>query len=74
MLQLSAREQQTCVAMQTLADYQRTIAVLVEIIRQDSIVAEKLQEGAAKRNVEISIDEINAVIERHQLKKKRSKS
>jgi len=76
MLQLSAREQQTCAAMQTLAlpDYQRTIAVLVEIIRQDSIVAEKLQEGAAKRNVEISIDEIKAVIEHHQLKKKRSKS
>ena len=76
MLQLSAREQQTSVAIQTMAlpDYQRTIAVLVEIIRQDSIVAEKLQKGAAKRNVEISIAGIQAVIEHYQLKKKRNKS
>ena len=74
--QLSAREQQTPAAMETLAlpDYQRTIAVLVEIIRQDSIVAEKLQKEAAKRNIEISIAEIEAVIEHHQLKKKRNKS
>jgi len=76
MLQLSAREQQTSVAIQTMAlpDYQRTIAVLVEIIRQDSIVAEKLQKGAAKRNVEITISEIQAVIDHYQLKKKRNKS
>jgi len=76
MLQLSAREQQTSVAIQTMAlpDYQRTIAVLVEIIRQDSIVAEKLHKGAAKRNVEISIAGIQAVIEHYQLKKKRNKS
>jgi len=76
MLQLSAREQQTSVAVQTLSlpDYQRTIAVLVEIILQDSIVAEKLQKGAAKRNVKITTDEIQAVIEHYQLKKKRSKS
>jgi len=76
MLQLSAREQQTSVAIQTMAlpDYQRTIAILVEIIRQDSIVAEKLHKGAAKRNVEISIAGIQAVIEHYQLKKKRNKS
>lgn len=74
--QLSAREQQAPVAMETLAlpDYQRTIAVLVEIIVQDSIVAEKLQKGIARRNFEISIAEIEAVIEHYQLKKKRNKS
>lgn len=74
--QLSAREQQTPAAMETLAlpDYQRTIAVLVEIIWQDSIVAEKLQKGIAKRNFELSIAEIEAVMEHYQLKKKRNKS
>jgi len=74
--QLSAREQQTPAAMETLAlpDYQRTIAVLVEIILQDSIVAEKLQKGIAQRNFEISIAGIEAVIEHYQLKKKRNKS
>jgi hypothetical protein len=74
--QLSAREQQTPAGMGTLTlpDYQTTIAVLVEIIKQDSIDAEKLQKGAAKRNFKISIAEISAVIEHYQLKKKRSKS
>jgi hypothetical protein len=74
--QLLAREQQTTAAMATLAlpDYQRTIAVLVEIILQDSIVAEKLQKGIAQRNFVISIAEIEAVIEHYQLKKKRNKS
>ncbi|MBC8485034.1 MAG: hypothetical protein ISS17_09355 [Bacteroidales bacterium] len=76
MLQLSAREQQSSSTVQTLAlpDYQRTIAVLVEIILQDSIVAEKLQQGVVKRNVEISIAGIQSVIEHYQLKKKRNKS
>lgn len=76
MLQLSAREQQSSGTVQTLAlpDYQRTIAVLVEIILQDSIVAEKLQQGVVKRNVEISIAGIQSVIEHYQLKKKRNKS
>jgi hypothetical protein len=62
--QLSAREQQTPAAMETLAlpDYQRTIAVLVEIILQDSVVAEKLQKGIAQRNFQISIAEIEAVV------------
>lgn len=74
--QLSAREQQTRSAMATLAlpDYQRTIAVLVEIILQDSIAVEKLQKGIAQRNFEISTAEIEAVIEHYQLKKKRNKS
>lgn len=76
MLQLSAREQQSSSTVQTLAlpDYQRTIAVLAEIILQDSIVAEKLQQGVVKRNVEISIAGIQSVIEHYQLKKKRNKS
>ena len=74
--QLSAREQQTRSAVATLAlpDYQRTIAVLVEIILQDSIAVEKLQKGIARRNFEISTAEIEAVIEHYQLKKKRNKS
>jgi len=74
--QLSAREQQTRSAVATLAlpDYQRTIAVLVEIILQDSIAVEKLQKGIAQRNFEISTAEIEAVIEHYQLKKKRNKS
>lgn len=74
--QLSAREQQLPAAIETLAlpDYQRIIAVLVEIILQDSVVAEKLQKGIAQRNFQISIAEIEAVIEHYQLKKKRSKS
>jgi len=74
--QLSAREQQMPAAIETLAlpDYQRLIAVLVEIILQDSVVAEKLQKGIAQRNFQISIAEIKAVIEHYQLKKKRNKS
>ena len=74
--QLSAREQQTRSAVATLAlpDYQRTIAVLVEIILQDSIAVEKLQKGTAQRNLEISTADIEAVIEHYQLKKKRNKS
>lgn len=74
--QLSAREQQTPAAMETLAlpDYQRIIAVLVEIILQDSVVAEKLQKGILQRNFKISLTEIDAVIEHYQLKKKRNKS
>ena len=74
--QLLAREQQTPAAVTSLAlpDYQRTIAVLVEIILQDSIVAEKLQKGIAQRNFKISTAGIEAVIEHYQLKKKRNKS
>lgn len=74
--QLSAREQQTPSTMETLAlpDYQRTIAVLVEIILQNSVVAEKLQKGIAQRNFQVSIAEIEAVIEHYRLKKKKNKS
>jgi len=74
--QLSARERQTRPVVATLAlpDYQRTIAVLVEIILQDSIIAEKLQKGAAQRGFEISTAEIEAVTEHYQLKKKRNRS
>jgi hypothetical protein len=74
--QLSEREKQMRPAAATLAlpDYQRTIAVLVEIILQDSISVEKLQKGIAQRNFEISTAEIEAVIEHYQLKKKRNKS
>ena len=74
--QLSARGQQAPAAMETLAlpDYQRTIAVLVEIILQDSVVAQKLQRGMAMRNFKISTAQIEAVIEHYQLKKKRDKS
>jgi len=74
--QLSTREQHMPAAIETLAlpDYQRIIAVLVEIILQDSVAAEKLQKGIAQRNFRISIAEIEAVIEHYQLKKKRNKS
>jgi len=74
--QLSERKKQMRPAAATLAlpDYQRTIAVLVEIILQDSISVEKLQKGIAQRNFEISTAEIEAVIEHYQLKKKRNKS
>ena len=74
--QLSARERQMPAAIATVAapDYQRIIAVLVEIIRQDTVVAEQLQEGITQRKLKISIAEIEAVIEHYQLKKKRNKS
>ena len=74
--QLSARGQQKPAAIGTLAlpDHQRTIAVLVGIILQDSVVAEKLQKGIALRGLKITIAQIEAVIEHYQLKKKRNKS
>jgi ABC-type uncharacterized transport system permease subunit len=57
-----------------LLDDQITIAVLVEIILKDSVVAQKLQRGMAMRNLKISTAQIEAVIEHYQLKKKRNKS
>ena len=74
--QLSERERRTPSAMEpfVLPDYQSTIAVLVEIILQDSVVAQKLQKGMAMRNFKISTVQIEAIIEHYQLKKKRGKS
>lgn len=74
-LQLAAREQQTAFPSPTLilSDYQRTIAVLVDIIQQDSIVVQKLKQSIAKRHIEISIDEIQTVIEHYNLKKKKNR-
>ena len=74
--QLSERERRTPSAMETfvLLDDQITIAVLVEIILKDSVVAQKLQRGMAMRNLKISTAQIEAVIEHYQLKKKRNKS
>jgi hypothetical protein len=74
--QLSERERRTPSAMETfvLLDDQITIAVLVEIILKDSVVAQKLQRGMAMRNLKISTAQIEAVIEHYQLKKKKNKS
>jgi len=73
--QLAVREQRTALPVPTLilSDYQRIIAVLVEIIQQDSILPEKLQKGIEKRNIEITIVEILTLIEHYQLKKKKGK-
>jgi hypothetical protein len=74
--QLAAREQQTLIAEPALilSDYQRIIAILVEIIQQDSLDAQTLLKGIRKRNIEITQIEIEAVIEHHELKKKKNKS
>ena len=74
--QLAARGQQTLNAAPTLilSDYGRIIAILVEIIQQDSLDAQTLLKGIKKRNIEIDQTEIEAVIEHHQLKKKKNKS
>jgi len=68
--QLSAREQQTQVVASTLilSDYQRIIAILVEIIQQDSIDSKILFNGIKKRK-DITIAEIELVVEQYQLKK-----
>lgn len=73
--QLAARGQQALNAAPTLilSDYGRTIAILVEIIQQDSLDAQTLLKGIKKRKIEIAQTEIEAVIEHHQLKKKKNK-
>ena len=73
--QLLARQQQTEVPSNTLilSDYQRTIAVLVEIILQDNLDTKILLKGIKKRKFEITIAEIQTVIEHYQLKKKKNK-
>ena len=73
--QLLARQQQTEVAptILILSDYQRTIAVLAEIIQQDRLDTKTLLKGIKKRKVEITVSEIQAVIDHYQLKKKKNK-
>jgi len=73
--QLLARQQQREVAstILILSDYQRTIAVLAEIIQQDSLDTKTLLKGIKKRKVEITVSEIQAVIDHYQLKKKKNK-
>ena len=71
----AVREERTmlCASTLQLSDYQEIIAVLVEIIQQNSILPKKLQKGIERRNVKISVAEIQGVIEHYQLKKKKGK-
>jgi len=73
--QLSVREQQMPVSLPSLllSDNQIVIAVLVEIIQRDSLDCKILYKGVKKQNIDITISQIEQVIERYQLKKKTDK-
>jgi len=73
--QVLVRQQQVPVSLSTLllSDNQLIIAVLVEVIQQDSLDCKILYKGIKKQNITISIEQIEQVIELYQLKKKTNK-
>jgi len=74
--QLQIRQQLIQVApiSAILLDYQITIAILVEIIQQDSLDASSIVKAVKRRKIEITKTEVQTVIEHYQLKKKKVKS
>jgi hypothetical protein len=73
--QLLIREQENPLPLSSyiLSDYQIIIAVLVEIIQKDSLDYKVLLKGVKKQNVDITIEQIEQVIDQYKLKKKTNK-